>query len=74
MHEKQHIALDFLGYLRDKRGHQPGGFTTGLFDLWGKADSYNKARLAMAFPVHAAVINLYNAEGIEAVAKLAGVA
>lgn len=41
-----------------KRG-SAGGFQTKLFDLFGKADIENQARLGLAFPMHLEVIRDY---------------
>ena len=46
------VKKEFFFY---KRG-TAGGFQTALFDLFGKADVFNKERLGQGFPNHLQVI------------------
>ena len=66
--EATQCAHHVLGYHHDPRGYQPGGFTTSLLDTWSRADHQNAARLASAFPVLGAVINVLRDRGLDDVA------
>lgn len=48
--EVRQYATDLLDYLGKSGGTVPGGFTTGVFELWAKADMFNKAIIADSWP------------------------
>ena len=65
-------ARHLLGHHNEPGGYKPGTFTTGLIDLWPKADFRNKHLLGLAFPeMHQAIAALDHG-GFDAVRQLAG--
>lgn len=54
-------------------GYPAGSFTSGLLDLWGRADDVNSARLASQWPDYAAAIKLVQLpDGIARLQRIAG--
>lgn len=72
-HEVRQYATDLLGYLDKPGGTVPGGFTTGVFELWAKADIFNKATIAQAWPFIAVPLDAYDMGGVAAVRAVAGI-
>jgi len=71
----EEVARHVLWHRGDfQNGYQPGQFTTTLMVLWDRADSFNKARLAIAFPLMAHAISLGKSGGDELLKSWAGIA
>lgn len=71
--EREQVARHLLWWDGDRsHGYQPGSFTDGLMMIWGRADSENKARLAIAFPVYADGKDILKIDGREGLLKWAG--
>lgn len=66
-------ARDLLGYLNKPGGTVPGSFTTGVFELWAKADIFNKAIIARAWPFMAVALEANDKGGEAAVREVAGI-
>lgn len=66
-------AAAVLWWKGEAGGLEPGGFFSKLWLAWNSADRENSDRLAVAFPVYAEAIGVYQEEGAEALRKWAGV-
>lgn len=71
--EVRQYATDLLGYLDKAGGTVPGSFTTGVFELWAKADIFNKAIIARAWPFIAVALEANDKGGEAAVREVAGI-
>jgi hypothetical protein len=71
--EVRQYATDLLGHLNKPGGTVPGGFTSQLFDLWGKADMVNKAIIANGWPFIAVALRANDEGGEAAVRDVAGI-
>ncbi len=71
--EVRQYATDLLGYLNKSGGTVPGGFTTKLFELWAKADIFNKAIIAQGWPLIAVALDANDKGGEAAVRAVAGI-
>lgn len=65
-------ATDLLGYLGKAGGTVAGGFTTGVFELWAKADIFNKAIIESGWPFIAFVLRANDEGGETALREIAG--
>lgn len=71
--EVRQYATDLLGYLGKSGGTVPGGFTWTLFDLWAKADMFNKAIIADSWPFIAVALRANDEGGEAALRDVAGI-
>lgn len=71
--EVRQYATDLLGYLNKSGGTVPGGFTTGVFELWAKADIFNKAIIAQGWPFIAVALQANDRGGVAAIRDVAGI-
>lgn len=71
--EVRQYATDLLGYLDKPGGTVPGGFTTGVFELWPKADFVNKAIIASSWPAIGVVLRANDRDGEAALRDVAGI-
>lgn len=71
--EVRQYATDLLGYLNKSGGTVPGGFTTGVFELWAKADIFNKAIIAQGWPMIAVALDANDKGGEAAIRDVAGI-
>jgi hypothetical protein len=71
--EVRQYATDLLGYLRKAGGTVPGGFTVGVFELWAKADMFNKAIIAEGWPFIAVALRANDQGGEAALRDVAGI-
>lgn len=62
-----HVLFDYRA-----GGHPAGGFVTSILDAFSKADPDNDARLAAAFPGHAAAVRLARAGQYHQLREIAG--
>lgn len=71
--EVRQYATDLLGYLNKAGGTVPGGFTTKVFELWAKADMFNKAIIADGWPFIAVALRANDQGGEAALRDVAGI-
>lgn len=71
--EEQEAARHVLWYVGDKRGWEPGSFTSKLLDAWARADRENDARLRGAFPALGIAVAYAQHEGADALAEWGGI-
>jgi hypothetical protein len=71
--EVRQYATDLLGYLNKSGGTVPGGFTTGVFELWAKADFINKTIIANSWPFIGVVLRANDEGGEAALRDVAGI-
>lgn len=69
--EVRSYARDLLGYLNKSGGTVPGGFTTGVFELWAKADIFNKAIIEAGWPFIGYVLRANDEGGENALRSIA---
>jgi hypothetical protein len=70
--ERKAAARDILGFFHLNGGWQPGGFTTSLIDTHQRADSLNRIRLMLGFPVLGKALSVFHLEGEDALKEWAG--
>jgi hypothetical protein len=73
MDDIENVARGILGFYGYDGGYSAGGFMTALITAWEKADSSNRARLSMAFPVVGLAVQAFSSGGAEALRALAGI-
>jgi hypothetical protein len=71
--EVRQYATDLLGYLGKSGGTVPGGFTTKVFELWAKADLFNKEIIAHGWPFIAVALRANDDGGEAALRDVAGI-
>lgn len=72
--ELQEVARHVLWHNGDRRGQEPGSFTTKLLEAWARADMENAHRLAVAFPLLGEAVAISRTRGSDALAGWAGIA
>jgi len=71
---RREVARHVLWHNGDRRGQEPGSFTTKLLEAWARADMSNAARLTLAFPELGAAVAISQRAGSDALAEWAGIA
>lgn len=71
--ELQEAARHVLWHNGDRRGQEPGSFTTKLLEAWARADQQNGWRLAQVFPALGQAVEISRTRGSDALAAWAGI-
>ena len=71
--KREREARHVLWLRGEPRGYAPGGFTQSLLLTWQKADTGNRARLCVAFPILGDVFDVVQREGVDGLALWAGI-
>lgn len=71
--QREEVARHVLWHNGDRRGQEPGSFTTKLLEAWVRADGENDMRLRAAFPLLGEAVQISRTLGSDALAEWAGI-